>query len=328
MSAEFQLIRNFLKPFARKGRGLILGPGDDCAVLRPAPRTELCVTTDALVERVHFDPACFSDEDVGHKALAVNLSDLAAMGAAPRWFLCSISCSNSDTARIPGIARGMARLARRAGIALAGGNFTRADALSIHITALGEVPLGAALTRSGARPGDVILVTGTLGDAALGLAARGAKRSGSRVLLRRQLRPEPRLQVGLMARGVAHAAIDISDGLLQDLSHVLRASRVGARIDARSIPLSRAFRDRSASLDLALTGGEDYELALFLPAAKASRFEQACYAAGHPITRIGETTRGRRLTVSHAPPLVSLGFDHFQGREPRAKRLAPSRQGS
>jgi hypothetical protein len=145
MTTEFELIERFLKPFARRGAGLVVGPGDDCAVVRASPGCELCITTDALVEGVHFRSEHFSPADIGYKALAVNLSDLAAMGAEPRWFFCSISCRPADASRMSRIARGMASLAARTGIVLAGGNFSRADALSLHLTAVGEVPVGKAL---------------------------------------------------------------------------------------------------------------------------------------------------------------------------------------
>jgi thiamine-monophosphate kinase len=324
MASEFELIERFLAPFPRKARGMVLGPGDDCAILRSAPGMDLCVTTDALVEKVHFDPTLFSSADIGHKALAVNLSDIAAMGARPRWFVCSVACRREDVPRIPGIAKGMAALAREAGIALAGGNFTRADSLSLHITAFGELPRGSALTRSGARPGDRIYVTGTLGDAALALAMRSIGRKHGGVLTR-QLRPEPRLKVGAIARGFAHAAIDISDGLLKDLSHVLEASRVGAKVDARRLPLSRAFRDVAANLDLALTGGEDYELALFVPPRAGASFERACQRAGQAVTAVGEVVSGRKLSVLHAPHLRTHGFDHFAAaRDRRAAAARPA----
>lgn len=315
MATEFQLIERFLSPFRTRGPGVILGPGDDCAILRPSPGTDLCVTTDAVVEAVHFDPGFFRPQDIGHKALAVNLSDLASMGARPRWFVCSVACRSSDQPRLAGIARGMAALAERSGILLAGGNFTRADTLSLHITAAGEVPQGTALRRDRARPGDRLYVTGTLGDAALGLALGQSGKRGAR--LRRQLRPEPRMRAGLLARRFASAAIDISDGLLQDLGHVLDASRVGATVDALRLPLSPACRASKASLDLALGGGEDYELLLCVPPARARSFERALSAAGEKVTAIGEIVRGRRLAVLHAPPPKASGFDHFRARARR-----------
>lgn len=315
MPTEFELIERFLSPFPRRGGGVVVGPGDDCAVLRATPGTELCVTTDALVESVHFDPALFTDADIGHKALAVNLSDIAAMGATPRWFVCSIACRPEDARRIPRIARGMAALAVRAGARLVGGNFTRADSLSLHITAAGEVAQGGALTRSGAQPGDLVYVTGMLGDAALALDLREVRdampKAKAAAILRRQLRPEPRIAAGRIARRFAHAAIDISDGLLQDLGHVVEQSGVGMRIDARAVPTSRAFRDAGAHLDLALSGGEDYELAVLVPPDRSRAFERACRAANESVTRIGVAIPGRRLQLEHAPHLRRRGFDHF-----------------
>jgi len=321
---EFQLIERFLSPFKRKGPGLIVGPGDDCAVLRPGAGADLCVTTDALVEGVHFDPVYFSDRDIGHKALAVNLSDLAAMGAEPRWFLCSVACRQEDVRRISDLARGMAPLAAGAGILLAGGNFTRADALSIHITAAGEVPEGTALRRDTARVGDRIYVTGTVGDAALALALRSIGRKAGATLVR-QLRPEPRLKAGALARPFAHAAIDVSDGLLQDLQHVLAASKVGASIDSKALPVSRTFKDMATNLDLALTGGEDYELLLFVPQERSLEFERAFQHARERVTCIGEVTRARGLRVAGAPHVRASGFDHFAGAPASAQ--APRRAG-
>lgn len=323
MPTEFETIELFLKPFARKGAGVVVGPGDDCAVLRTAPGTDLCVTTDAIVEGVHFRRDWFTPGDIGHKALAVNLSDLAAMGARPRWFVCSVACTPQDLPLIPGIARGMAALAARSGVVIAGGNFARADKLSLHLTAFGDVPRGKALTRAGARPGDRVYVTGTLGDAALALALRSIDRTPGKIASR-QLRPEPRLSMGLLARGWARAAIDLSDGLTQDLQHLAEASGVAIEIDAHQVPVSRTFKDLATNPDLALTGGEDYELALCVPAARAAAFERACKQAGEPVTPIGQARRGRGVQVLNAPYLSGGGFDHFAGRSsgpaPRARK--------
>ena len=321
MPTEAQLIDRFLAPFARAGAPVVIGPGDDCAVLRATPGTETCVTTDALIENVHFDPSLFTDTDIGHKALAVNLSDLAAMGARPRWFVASIACRPTDSARIPHLARGMAALAARCGAFLVGGNFARAEALSLHIAAAGEVPRGRALTRAGACWGDRIYVTGELGDAALALAMRKSGRPPA-ALLRRQARPEPRLAAGLTARRFASAAIDLSDGLLQDLERVLEASGVGAQVDARRVPTSRAFRAAAGPIDLALAGGEDYELLLFVPPAKAPAFERACERAREKVTCIGEAVKGGRLSVVGGPRIARRGFDHFPGKRKPARSQA------
>ena len=316
LRTEFQLIELFTRAF--HPRPPPEGPGDDCAVLRPGGGA-LCVTTDAVVEGVHFRVPPFTLEDVGHKALAVNLSDLAAMGARPRWFLCAVAMPESfGAAEVGRLARGMSALARRAGIALAGGNFTAAPQLSVTVTAAGEA--GRPLLRSGGRRGHLLYVSGTLGDARLGLEA-GAGRSASR----RQRRPEPRLALGRLAGRHASAAIDVSDGLAQDLGHLCRASKVGAEVQVDDLPVSarlaRALGTREAATGYALEGGEDYELLLAVPPARAPAFERACARAGQRVTRIGRLggERLRFLRGKHpvrAPP----GFDHFRGQ---AGRLAP-----
>jgi thiamine-monophosphate kinase len=305
---EFQIIRRFLSHFALEDSSLVVGPGDDCAVLRVSPGQEVCVTTDALVENVHFHSQTFSSRDIGYKALAVNLSDIAAMGACPRWFFCSISCPPSAIKRIPGIAQGMSQLAAKTNTVLAGGNFTRSEVLSLHITAAGEVPFGKALTRSGAKPNDSIYVTGTFGDAALAL--KRAVHRKTRVP-DRQRRPIPRIGAGMLAREFAHAAIDVSDGLLQDLGHILTASSVGAEIDAQLIPLSTSFRKSGASIHLALGGGEDYELIFCVPPHCCAAFEKACSLANEKVTLIGKICKKRGLNIKNQPLRYSAGFNHF-----------------
>jgi thiamine-monophosphate kinase len=208
---------------------------------------------------------------------------------------------------------------------LAGGNFARADRLSLHITAFGDVPRGKALTRSAARPGDQVYVSGTLGDAALALALRSIDRNPGKIATR-QLRPEPRLKLGQLARGWARAAIDLSDGLLQDLGHLAQASGVSLEIDPHQVPVSRTFKDLATNPDLALTGGEDYELALCVPAAKAAAFERACARAGEQVTRIGSVGKGRGVKVKAAPHLAAGGFDHFAGKSAASPRRPAGRR--
>jgi len=280
-----------------------------------------------VVQDVHFRTPPFTLEDVGHKALAVNLSDLAAMGAAPLWFLCAVAMPRSFGAReVLRLARGMSALARRARIALAGGNFTASGAggLSITITAAGEAR--RPLLRSGGRRGDLLYVSGTLGDARLGLAPRAPP-----FAVRRQRRPEPRLRLGLLAARHARAAIDLSDGLAQDAGHLCRASGVGAEIQVDRLPLSaallRARRTREAAAAVALQGGEDYELLLAVPPARASAFERACARAGERVTRIGRLG-GRRLRFLQESRLLDSppGFDHFRDKvNPRPTEQARQR---
>jgi thiamine-monophosphate kinase len=307
---EFSLIERFLQAFPRTR--VPVGPGDDCAVLAPS-RGELCVTTDAVVEDVHFTRAHFSPEDIGHKALAVNLSDLAAMGATPRWFLCALALPRDFPERdLWRIAQGMSALAQEHRIALVGGNFTSARELSITLTAAGELQR-PALLRKGGRPGDLLYVSGTLGEARLGLIQlQAGKKRGSAIL--RQRRPVPRVALGRLASRFASAGMDLSDGLAQDLGHLCDASRVGAEVELAHLPMSPAVRVRLGP-EGALAGGEDYELLLAVPSEKARAFERACALAGERVTRIGRLIRGRRRVLKGPdgrliPP--PPGFDHFQ----------------
>jgi len=292
----------------------VLGPGDDAALLRPTPGQQLCVTTDTLREGVHFGPL-FRAAEIGHKALAVNLSDLAAMGARPRWFTVALEVAVGALRPplIDGIARGMARLAAAHRCALVGGNVTRGDRLALTLCAIGEVPPGRALRRDGLRPGDLIAVSGTLGDAALGLLRlRAGERRGAGA----QLRPQPRVALGLAARGLASAAIDVSDGLARDLGHMLDASACGADIWGDALPASRAVRLRSDWLSLCLEGGEDYELCLGVKPSHRDRLQRLASALGAPLTVIGEARAGRGLRIAggrgqRARRLVARGFDHI-----------------
>jgi thiamine-monophosphate kinase len=296
--SEFELIARFVQAFAGARGEVVLGPGDDAALLRPRRGEELAMTVDALVEGVHFTRA-FTPAEIGHKALAVNLSDLAAMGARPVAFLCALALPVSQRSRLRGIAQGMAALARQSGCVLAGGNFTRARELSLTITAIGAAPRGRALRRTGARPGDLLVVSGELGGAAAAL-----RRPRDRGLRARQRLPIPRLELGLAARGLASAAIDVSDGLLQDLSHLLDASGVGAALHPEAIPVAMG-----ATVEEALSGGEDYELLLAISERALPRLLGRARRLGIPLTLIGEVTRApglRGLSVKPPP-----GHDHF-----------------
>ncbi|SEU25081.1 thiamine-phosphate kinase [Stigmatella erecta] len=314
MRGEFSFIERFLSAFPRAR--VPLGPGDDCAVLPPY-RGQMCVTTDAVVEDVHFTRAHFSPEDIGHKALAVNLSDLAAMGATPRWFVCAVALPRDFPGReLSRLARGMAALARAHRVALVGGNFTSARELSLTLTAAGELTR-PALTRAGGRPGHRLYVSGTLGEARLGLnLLREGRRRGAALL--RQRRPQPRVALGLLASRFASAAMDLSDGLAQDLGHLCEASGVGAEVELSHLPVSPAVR-QALGLEGALQGGEDYELLLAVPPARVAAFERACARAGERVTAVGTLTRGRRRVLRDPqgrliPP--PPGFDHFRVRPP------------
>ncbi len=280
---EFGLIDAFLAPLAppRPPRG----PGDDAAVLG-----RLCLTTDAVVEGVHFRRPFFSLEDVGHKALAVNLSDLAAMGARPTWWLCSLGLPKGFTrAQVAALARGMRPLAKEHRLTLVGGNVTSSPVLTVSITAAGDA--ARPMLRSGARPKDVLFISGPLGAAAAGLHLPA--------LADFQRRPVPQVALGRAAARWASAAIDVSDGLLADLGHLCRASRVGADLCDAWLP-----RHRTASPLQVLTGGEDYQLLLAVPPKHARKAKRA------GLTQIGTLTKKPGIRLD-GRPVPEKGFDHF-----------------
>ncbi len=321
---EFDLIARY---FTRPAKRAVLGVGDDCALLQPAPGMQLAISSDMLVEGRHF----FADVDpraLGHKALAVNLSDLAACGATPLAFTLALALPNIDNAWLQGFSSGLWVLADQHGCELVGGDTTRGP-LNICITVFGEVPRGQALLRSGARAGDDLYVSGTLGDARLALEALlGNIHLSPDALTQARARleqPTPRVALGQALRGIATAAIDISDGLAGDLAHLLKASGVGARIDtsvAINLIASSAYKtcgsglfDAQATLAYVLAGGDDYELAFTAPAARRQAVEAASSASQTPVTRIGqiEQATGLRLVDAHGQPVVGAfrSFDHF-----------------
>ena len=300
-SSESQVLsRGARQVLIPPGSGLKLGIGDDCAIFRPRGAAEdLLFTTDLLLEDVHFRRDTHSAEDIGYKALARGLSDIAAMGGEPRFCLLSLAVPRwANRAWVDRFYRGFLKLAHQTGTPLAGGDLARASRLACDVTVCGATPKNRALLRSRARPGDHIYVSGLLGGSALGLAGAGGRAR------RRHLRPEPRLALGKFLRDQvrAHAAMDLSDGLSLDLRRMCLASGVSARIEAPPI-------FPGASLDQALHGGEDYEL-LFTVAPRThppDDFE------GVPLTRIGTITARRPGSILlNGKPLAPLGFDHFQ----------------
>ena len=314
---EFDLIaRWFTRPVTRAA----LGVGDDCALLQPAPGMQLAVSSDMLVEGRHFLSTVAPDR-LGHKALAVNLSDLAACGAAPLAFTLALSMPRVDETFLDGFARGLVALADAQGIELVGGD-TTAGPLAICITVFGELPPGQALLRSGARAGDGLWVSGTLGDARLALEAfRGSVvlEAGAFEAARSRMElPTPRVALGVALRGVATSAIDVSDGLLGDLGHILARSRVGATIDADALPMSAALASQPLALqrEYLLAGGDDYELLFTAPAAQADRVRAAGATAQVAVSCIGriDAAPGVRVIDRHGQPVASAfaGFDHFK----------------
>jgi thiamine-monophosphate kinase len=310
---EFELIERFIRPFQLHSKGLKLGPGDDAALVQPSKGLSLAVTVDTVREGVHFGPR-FTAAEIGHKALAVNLSDLAAMGATPRWFLVALELpARFPSSRLDGLAKGMAALAGSEACVLAGGNVTKGDKLALTITAIGEVPPKLALRRDGLRPGDAIAVTGELGAAALGLRRL---KSGARAGAEVQLRPIPRVSAGKAALGLAQAATDVSDGLAQDVSHLARSSSCGVELWADAIPMSPEVAAQPDALALCLSGGEDYELVFGVRASKLAELQSCLRQVGVPLTVIGRavTRRGVWLAPHEGEParrLDTAGFQHF-----------------
>jgi thiamine-monophosphate kinase len=320
---EFDLIgRYFERPHHAPGvaAGVDLGIGDDCAVLQPTPGMQWLVSSDMLVEGRHFLSTVAPDR-LGHKALAVNLSDLAACGATPRAFTLALALPRADEAFLAGFARGLFALADAHGIALVGGDTTQGP-LNLCITVMGEVPQGQALLRGGACAGDEVYVSGTLGDARLALEAfRGALAlSGEQFEQARRAMecPQPRVALGQALRTVASSAIDVSDGLLGDLGHILRRSGVGATIDADALPRSAVLAAQPLALrrEMGLAGGDDYELVFTAPPAAREAVQAASVRAQTPVTRIGriESSPGLRLVDAQGLvlPNTFAGFDHFK----------------
>lgn len=315
---EFELIERYFK---RPARRQPLGVGDDCALLAPGPGMQLAVSCDMLVAGRHFLPDA-DPRKLGHKSLAVNLSDLAACGAQPIAFTLALALPAADEAWLAGFAAGLFALADEHGCELVGGD-TTGGPLNICITVFGEVPAGAALLRSGARVGDDLYVSGTLGDARLALeASRGAVSLPQAVLDAAQARldqPTPRVTLGLALRGVATAAIDVSDGLAGDLGHILEQSGVGARVELESVlPLMAAPAgavERELRLECVLAGGDDYELAFTAPADRRDAVAAAARNAGVAVARIGRIEReaGLRVVDARGQRVARhfASFDHF-----------------
>ncbi len=316
---EFELIDRFFASLGASRPDTVLGVGDDAAVLAVPPGHELVTCVDTLVEGRHFPTDCDA-YDIGWRSLAVNLSDLAAMGATPAWAMLALTLPEFDEAWLDGFARGLGKLANQAGVALVGGDTTRGP-LTISVTAMGWVPAGSALRRAGARPGDLVYVTGWPGDAAAGLAlyqgrmrGQGANRGA---LERKFLHPEPRVAFGQGLRGVASACVDVSDGLAQDLGRITTASGVGALIRARELPLSRALYDLAGEEEArryALSGGDDYELLFTAPAGARAQIGALAARVGAPACHcIGEIVIGKGVKVigERGELPVPRGWDHF-----------------
>jgi thiamine-monophosphate kinase len=327
---EFDLIDRYFRPLDRPGgrarADVVLGVGDDAALLEVPAGQQLVAALDSIVSGTHFLPG--SDPvSVGHRALAVNLSDLASMGAKPAWALLGLVLPSSDERFLEGFALGFGALAARFDVALVGGD-TTSGALAASVQAMGFVPPGLALRRRGAAPGDLLFVSGTPGDAAAGLLLEQGEAGGivapdglelvARELRERFLFPTPRVELGLALRGIASACIDVSDGLAGDAGKLAAASGCGALIESADLPLSEALRalvGDARARELALTGGEDYELCFTVPAARLAELVPALARAGCGARCIGVIESAPGVRVRYGQRLIAdmgSGFDHFR----------------
>lgn len=317
---EFNLIDSFFKQNSYQRKDVLVGIGDDCAITEMAAGQHLAVTTDTLASGVHFPPQT-APQAIAHKAVAANLSDLAAMGAAPAWISLALSIPEADEQWLDGFSTGLRELCEYYSVQLIGGDTVQGP-LSVTITAMGFVPPDQALRRSGAKPGDLLYVTGHLGDAALGLKVVEQRLAVPfcyrDYLLSRLETPTPRVLFGNNLRRIASACIDISDGLLVDLQHILKASKCGAMVNIDKIPLSEALMESvepEQALDLALSGGDDYELLFCVPEEQKGNLDRALLSNNVPYTCIGQMTghsNKLELQLDKKPYHYKVkGFQHF-----------------
>ncbi len=315
---EFELIQEFFTRDPIPARGTSVAVGDDCALVRVEPSTDLAITVDTLVSGVHFLP----DTDphlLGYKALAVNLSDLAAMAAEPRWCTLALTLPSVEREWLKAFSAGFFELAEKYQIELIGGDTTRGP-LAITIQAMGQCPSGMALRRSGARPGDLIYVSGPIGSAGFGLKMQQGEIKSDSACMRALLKPEPQLELAIALRGIASACIDVSDGLLSDLGHILTSSEVGGEIQINQIPFDpfvEAYLKQSADYHFALTAGDDYELCFTVPPEMKERLTERTKTLGLEIYEVGRITSQRGLDVRFIdgtvmPPPKHSGFQHFE----------------
>jgi thiamine-monophosphate kinase len=318
MVSEFDLIRQY---FTRPTKQTRLGVGDDAALIELAPKQELAISADMLVVGTHF----FADTDpwkLGWKSLAVNISDMAAMGAEPKWATLAIALPKADESWVSAFAEGLFACATKFGVDLIGGDTTRGP-LCISVQIMGQVPAGKAIKRSGAKVGDDVWVSGKLGDAALALNHLLGKHPLTDEALAQSmsalLQPQPRVALGLALGDIAHSAIDISDGLLADLGHILKASKVGATLKLANIPCSDILRqhiNQPLLRNMLLAGGDDYELCFTASASDRIKIELIAQDLDLPLSRIGEICDTELLTVhdanGNAIQLGKTGFDHFK----------------
>ena len=316
-SSEFELIA---RHFARPAANAVLGVGDDAALVDVSNGMDLAVSTDTMVSGTHFFPDV-DPENLGHKALAVNLSDMAAMGAMPYWAMLALTLPKVDHDWLAAFAKGFFDLAAEFNVSLIGGD-TTSGPLAMTVTIMGEVPAGAALRRNGAKAGNDIWVSGTLGDAALAVAHRHGRikldDADYNEAVMRLYEPTPRVNLGQALRGMATSAIDVSDGLIADITHICRLSEVGAKVDLDSLPVSEIGMKHISSpagLAAVVAGGDDYELCFTAPPNARDSMQDLADMLGVPLTRIGTILAGEGVTLVGADgqpvKLDARGFDHF-----------------
>ncbi len=316
---EFKIIEKYFSELGPKRKDVELGIGDDCALVNPADIKSVAISCDTLVEGTHFLPQ-MPVKDLGYKSLAVNLSDLAAMGAEPAWMTLAITLPDVNEQWLEEYSEGLYEIADYYGITLIGGDTTKGPK-SLTITVNGQVPPKLALRRSGAQIGDWIYVTGTLGDSALGLDVIlgncQVPEDHKAYLISRHYRPTPRVLAGQSIRGLATSAIDLSDGLVSDINHILKASDVGANIAVDALPLSDALVDsvsKEHAVEYALAGGEDYELLFTVPDIQTGALDTVLKQTGVRYTKIGQITAGRKLMLRQGRQeyiFHKQGFKHF-----------------
>jgi thiamine-monophosphate kinase len=311
---EFEIIGRFFDTQI-DDPDVLLGPGDDAAIVKP--RSPIAVAADTLVAGVHF-PVELAPADVGYRVLAVNLSDMAAMGARPRWMTLALTIESADLAWLESFSEGLLELARDHGVALIGGDLTRGP-LTVSVQIIGDIDPDRALTRAGACVGDEIYVTGSIGGAAAGLTLiqRGDSDPANVAIVERFKRPLPRVEAGLALRGIASAGIDVSDGLYADLSHLCERSGCGAVIDVDNLPVMDRVQELfsfESLLQFALHGGDDYELCFTAARSAAASVERSLRQCGVDAARIGRIVAGRDVACmhrGHALPVSPAGFKHF-----------------
>lgn len=319
---EFEIIAQYFQQQGSQREDVLLGIGDDCALLTPDPTQTLVVSMDTLIEGVHF-PRDTAPSDIGFKTLAVNLSDLAACGAEPQWMTLALTMPEVNDEWLKGFCAGLFQLARTYKVQLVGGDITRGP-LTMTLQAHGRVPPQQALRRDGASPGDSIYVSGVLGEAAMGLrlqqdpeSVKGLENEARQHCLQRLNRPSPRIELGMALRGVASSVIDVSDGLAADLQHILEESGCGARVVVENLPVNAQLLTQSNAdtvRTLALNGGDDFELCFTVPPAEQKKLDRVRAQSRCAITKIGEIEPMPGLRCSYQGrqlDLDSLGYRHF-----------------